>query len=185
MKEKIKYNIIYADPPWNSNRQFTRDANRGNTPHYLLLHTTDIASLPVANLSAEHSVLFLWAVDSQLPDALYVIKEWGFTYVTVGFTWVKKTKHGKDHVGTGMWTRKNPEMCLFAKRGNPARISASVRQLQYHQVREHSRKPDAIRDEIVRLCGDVPRIELFARTSTPGWDVWGNEVNKFYETLPT
>jgi N6-adenosine-specific RNA methylase IME4 len=181
----LKYDIIYADPPWDSNRQFTRDANRGNIPHYPLLRTKDIIVLPVSELAAENSVLFLWAVDSQLPEALYVIKEWGFTYVTVGFTWVKTIKYGKDHVGTGMWTRKNPEMCLFAKRGNPKRLSASVRQLQRHQVREHSRKPDAIRDEIVRLCGDVPRIELFARSSAPGWDVWGNEVEKFQVPLPS
>ena len=60
-----------------------------------------------------------------------------------------------------------------------------MRQLQRHQVREHIRKPDAIREEIVRLCGDVPRIELFARSSAPGWDVWGNEVEKFQVTLPS
>lgn len=171
-----KYNIIYADPPWGSNTQFGRDKKRGNEQHYPLMNIEDIKSLPVNSIAALDCVLFLWAVDTQLQDALDTIKAWGFTFKTVGFTWVKKTKTGKDHFGVGMWTRKNPEMCLLATKGNPKRVSASVRQLQKHLVREHSRKPDEIRKEIVNLCGDLPRIELFCRFPEEGWDVWGNEV---------
>lgn len=67
-------------------------------------------------------------------------------------------------------------MCLIATKGKPRRICAGVRQLQKHKVREHSRKPDEIRNEIVKLMGDLPRIELFAREKAEGWDVWGDEV---------
>jgi N6-adenosine-specific RNA methylase IME4 len=75
-----------------------------------------------------------------------------------------------------MWTRKNPEMCLIATKGKIKRINAGVRQLQRYKVREHSRKPDEFRNEIIKLVGNLPRIELFAREKSEGWDVWGNEV---------
>ena len=78
--------------------------------------------------------------------------------------------------GLGYWTRSNPEMCLLATKGHPKRQSKRVRQVVIDKLREHSRKPDCIRNRIIELCGDLPRIELFARQKTPGWDVWGNEV---------
>ena len=78
----------------------------------------------------------------------------------------------------GNYTRANTEDCLFAIKGKPVRQSAAVRQFIEAPVREHSRKPDEGRDRLVDLMGDVPRIELFARTAAPGWDTWGNEVGK-------
>lgn len=171
-----KYKIIYADPPWGSNTQFGRDKRKGNEQHYPLMTLDDIKNLPVKDIADDNCVLFLWIVDTQLFDAKEIIESWGFSYKTVGFTWVKKTVTGKDHFGVGMWTRKNPEMCLLATKGKPKRINAGVRQLQKHLVREHSRKPDEIREAIIQLCGDLPRIELFARSKREGWDVWGNEV---------
>lgn len=171
-----KYQIIYADPPWNSNSQFGRDKKKGNDQHYELLTLEEIKTLPVDKIADKNCVLFLWVVDTQLFDAKEVIEAWGFEYKTVGFTWNKLTLTGKDHFGVGMWTRKNPEMCLLATKGKPKRVSASVRQMQHHQKRQHSRKPDEIRKAIVELCGDVPRIELFCRFPEEGWDVWGNEV---------
>lgn len=173
---KKKYQVIYADPPWDSNSQFGRDKKKGNEQHYPLMGIGDIKALPVSELADENCVLLLCVVDTQLQDALDTIKAWGFTYKTVGFTWAKETKTGKDHFGVGMWTRKNPEMCLLATKGKPKRKGCGVRQLQRHKVREHSRKPDEIRDAIVELCGDVPRVELFCRYPADGWDVWGNEV---------
>ncbi|MGE0367064.1 MAG: MT-A70 family methyltransferase [Phycisphaerales bacterium] len=178
-----KYQIIYADPPWASNSQFGRDKVKGNKQHYPLMHTNDIKQLPIAQLADHNCVLLLWAVDTQLQDALDVITAWGFIYKTIAFTWAKETANGLDHFGAGMWTRKNPEICLLATKGAPKRCSAAVRQLQRHKIREHSRKPDEIRDEIVKLCGDVPRIELFCRHPAPGWAVWGNEVNSTINLL--
>ena len=171
-----KYQIIYADPPWNSNTQFGRDKKKGNQQHYPLMALSDIQALPVQSLADKDCVLFLWVVDTQIFDALAVIGAWGFKYKTIAFTWVKKTKTGKDHFGVGQWTRKNPEICLLATRGNPKRKRADIRQIQYHTVGEHSQKPDAIRVEIVKLVGGLPRIELFARQKVEGWDCWGNEV---------
>lgn len=177
----MKYNIIYADPPWNSNTQFGRDKKKGNERHYPLMTLENIKKLPVGEVCAEDCILFLWVVDTQLFEAKEVIEAWGFKYKTVGFTWVKKTAQNKDHFGVGMWTRKNPEMCLIATKGHPRRINAGIRQLQYGLKREHSRKPDEIRDEIVKLVGDLPRIELFARIKADWWDVWGNELNNDIE----
>ena len=76
----------------------------------------------------------------------------------------------------GFWTRGNAEVCLLATRGHPKRQAANVHQFIIAPIQEHSRKPDEARDKIVALMGDVPRVELFARQSPPGWDVWGNEV---------
>ena len=176
-----KYQIIYADPPWDSNGQFGRDKKKGNLQHYPLMNLEDIKNLPVKSISDKNCILFLWVVDTQLFDAKEVIESWGFVYKTVGFTWIKKTSTGKDHFGVGMWTRKNPEMCLIATKGNPKRINAGIRQIQNYKIREHSRKPDEIRNKIVELCGDLPRIELFARNQTKDWDIWGNEVGKLNE----
>ena len=171
-----KYQIIYADPPWSSNSQFGRDKRKGNPQHYPLMALSNIQALPVSELADNDCALFLWVVDTQLFDALAVIGAWGFKYKTIAFTWVKKTVTSKDHFGVGQWTRKNPELCLLATKGKPKRLNANVRQLQYYRVREHSQKPDEIRDAIVSLMGALPRIELFARQKVEGWDCWGNEV---------
>ena len=78
--------------------------------------------------------------------------------------------------GLGYWTRANAELCLIAKKGSIERQSRGVHQIVYEPIQEHSRKPDCVKDKIIQLCGDLPRIELFARRETQGWDVWGNEI---------
>ena len=121
--------------------------------------------------------LFLWATFPQLPEALQLIKAWGFTFKTVAFVWLKRNKKSPTwFYGLGYWTRGNAEICLLAKRGKPKRHSAGVHQFIISPVEEHSKKPDVTRDKIVELAGDLSRVELFARQKTPGWDVWGNEV---------
>ena len=95
----------------------------------------------------------------------------------MGFTWAKTNRKSLGFsTGLGYWTRSNPEMCLLATKGKPKRLSKSVKQLVTSSRREHSRKPDRIRHDIVELCGDVPRIELFARQKAQGWDSYGNEI---------
>ena len=172
-----KYNIIYADPPWNFNFQKRKGlSDEAKNRLYPTMKAQDIIDLPVGKIASDNAVLFLWIMNSELPLALEVIKAWGFEYKTVAFTWVKTTKHGKYCFGGGNWTRSNPELCLLATKGRPKRINASVRELVVAQRREHSRKPDEIRDAIVELCGDLPRCELFCRYPADGWDAWGNEV---------
>lgn len=121
----------------------------------------------------------MWVTMPQLPKVFEVIEAWGFEYKTCAFTWVKKNKI-KDSwfMGMGNWTRSNSELCLLATKGKPKRIDASILSVVDTPIEKHSKKPDVIKDYIVKLCGNLPRIELFARQKTEGWDVWGNEVNK-------
>ncbi len=168
------YQIIYADPPWKYDQKGVEGAAER---HYSTMSLEDICRLPVESISAKDSILFLWATFPQLPAALRVISAWGFHYKTVGFLWLKKNRKADSwFFGLGFWTRGNAEVCLIATRGNPKRTSAYVHQFIISPIEAHSKKPDIVRDKIVELAGDVPRIELFARQVTPGWDVWGNEV---------
>ena len=115
-------------------------------------------------------------------EALRLIKAWGFTYKSVAFVWLKKNRKSEGwFYGLGFWTRGNAEVCLLATRGHPKRQAANIHQFIISPIQEHSRKPEEAREKIVALMGDVPRVELFARQSPPGWDVWGNEVES---TIP-
>ena len=135
--------------------------------------------MPIADIAADDSVLFLWAVDPLLDKALELINAWGFEYKTVGFYWVKKNiKTDGFFTGLGYWTRANPEQCLLATRGKPQRKDKGVRKLVVDPRREHSRKPDDVRNRIERLV-DGPYIELFARDTRPGWHSWGNQMGLF------
>ena len=136
-----------------------------------------MCALPVAELAAKDSALFMWATFPQLPEALRLIRAWGFTYKSVAFVWLKKNKKADSwFYGLGFWTRANAEICILATKGHPKRVDAGVRQVILSHIEEHSKKPDEARKRIVRLMGDLPRVELFARQSPEGWDVWGNEV---------
>jgi len=142
------------------------------------MNTADICALPVKDITAENSILFMWATFPKIPDALEVIKAWGFTFKTVGFVWVKKNKKSDSLFwGMGMWTRSNAEICLIALKGKPQRIDCGVHQVIISPVEAHSKKPDEIRTRIIQLVGDLPKVELFARQAPPGWEVWGNQVD--------
>jgi N6-adenosine-specific RNA methylase IME4 len=140
----------------------------------------DLAALPVAELASDNSVLFLWATDPLLPRALELITAWGFEFKTVGFYWVKtNAKSDQDFfTGLGYWTRANPEQCLLATRGTPSRKAKDVRRLIVDRRREHSRKPDQVRERIERLVPG-PYLELFARETKAGWDCWGDQMSLF------
>tara|TARA_R100001460_G_scaffold2629_3_gene8419 strand:- start:5276 stop:5893 length:618 start_codon:yes stop_codon:yes gene_type:complete len=189
---KKKYNIIYADPPW----LFKTFSDKGKTKsadnHYACQGLDWIKGLPVSDITEDNSILFMWVTFPILQEAFSVIESWGFTYSTCGFVWVKTNrKYNVNQTsflpyqsldsfwGLGYWTRSNAELCLIAKKGKISRLSNSVHQLIYEPIREHSRKPDIVRDKIVELCGNIPRIELFARTKIDGWDYWGNETEKY------
>lgn len=169
------YQIIYADPPWRYDQKGVEGAAER---HYSTMSLEDICKLPIKSISAKDSILFLWATFPQLPAALRVISAWGFQYKTVAFLWLKKNRKADSwYFGLGFWTRGNAEVCLLATRGHPKRKSKKVHQFIISPIEAHSKKPDIVRDKIIELAGDVPRIELFARQETPGWDVWGNEVS--------
>jgi N6-adenosine-specific RNA methylase IME4 len=137
----------------------------------------ELCALPVAAIAAKDSALFLWATFPMLPEALRVIHAWGFKYKSVAFVWLKQNKKSPGwFYGLGFWTRANAEVCLLATRGRPIRKDNSIHQLIVSPIEQHSKKPDEAREKIVRLMGELPRVELFARQTPPGWDVWGNEV---------
>ncbi|HHE3628638.1 TPA: MT-A70 family methyltransferase [Pasteurella multocida] len=170
-----KYQIIYADPPW---RYSDKDCNGSAENHYQTMNIKDICEMPVNEMADKNCVLFLWVTYPMLAEGLRLIEAWGFKYKTIGFQWLKTNKKNKDtfFFGLGRWTRGNTECCLIATKGKPSRISNKVSQLVVEPIQHHSKKPDVVREKIVELMGDLPRIELFARNTTDGWDVWGNEV---------
>ena len=173
------YSIIYADPPWQYKTWTAKKGHKSAAAHYKTMKIEDIAQIPVGEIADKDCFLFLWATYPNLPQALAVMEAWGFIYKTVAFTWVKTYKNGKPVVGLGYWTRANAEICLLGVRGKPKRINNNVSQVIIEPPREHSRKPDEARNRITKLMGGLPRIELFAREKPDGWDVWGNETNKF------
>jgi len=180
-----KYQIIYADPPWNYTVFKSLHGGRAQNQQYKTMRSVDIYNLPVSSISADDATLFLWATYPMLPEALYTLKAWGFEYKTVAFTWVKTNKKsGTPFFGMGQWTRTNAEICLLGVKGNPKRCDASVAQVVMSPIEEHSKKPGEVRDRIVRLMGDVPRVELFARQESGGWDNWGNELAQDVELTP-
>ena len=171
-----KYKIIYADPPYYFKSYSQRGEKRNATQHYNCMEFNDILRLPLFNICDVDCVLFLWVTDPFLEKSFELIKRWNFCFKTVAFTWVKTTQMNKYFKGMGYWVRKNPEMCLLATKGKPKRLSKNVEQLIVSPRRKHSQKPDCVRDRIVELCGDLPRIELFARQKVKGWSYWGNEI---------
>ncbi len=172
-----RYSIIYADPPWSYQNKGTRAAA---SKHYGVMTLDDIKKMSVGaseGIANDDCALFMWSTFPMLKEALDVIEAWGFTYKTVAFNWVKQNKSGEGlFMGLGNWTRSNSEICLLAVKGKPKRVSAGVRSVVLSPRKNHSQKPAEVRDKIVELMGDVPRIELFARERVDGWDAWGNEV---------
>ncbi len=176
-KTKKKYNIIYADPPWSFKHYSDKGKGRAPDNYYKCQSLNDIKNLPIGDLAKDNCVLFMWVTYPFLEKSFEVLKAWGFKYKTVGFTWVKKNKKSDSWFwGMGYWTRSNAEICIIATRGKITRQSSSVHQIIDTPIEEHSKKPDITRKRIVELCGAMPRIELFARKKTEGWDTWGNEI---------
>jgi len=172
-----KYKIIYADPPWAYKTYSKKGQGRSAESHYPTMSIEDIKALPVADLADKDCALFMWATFPCLQEAFQVLEAWGFTYKTIAFVWVKQNRLSDSLFwGMGYWTRANAELCILATKGHPKRVNSGVHQVIISHIEQHSKKPDEARDRIVQLMGDLPRIELFARQSPEGWDVWGNEV---------
>ena len=182
MKESKKYQIIYADPPWSYNDKMSGH-KQGAQTHYQTQGLEWIRGLPIKDISDKNCTLFLWGTSPLLQEAFEVIKAWGFKYKTLGFCWVKEYHEGLPVKNLGRYTMGGVELCLLATKGKPQRKIKNMRQVHFDIRTKHSEKPPAIREKIVKLMGDLPRIELFARQKTEGWDVWGNEVESDIELL--
>ena len=174
-----KYQIIYADPPWQYKVWSKKGKGRSAESHYKTMNIEDIIDLKdfIDKISDRNCILFIWVTYPCLKEGLKVIEEWGFQYKTCGFTWVKRNKKNNSWFwGMGYWTRANSEMCLIGTKGKVKRISRKVHQIIDTPIEEHSKKPSIVRDKIIELVGDLPKIELFAREKVVGWDSWGDEI---------
>jgi N6-adenosine-specific RNA methylase IME4/DNA-binding XRE family transcriptional regulator len=168
-----RYSIIYADPAWS----YYEGGNKAQSVHYNTMSIEDISNLPVKRIIDDNCILFLWVTFPILQESFKVIESWGFKYSTCGFNWIKKNKNSDSNFfGCGGWTRANSELCLIATKGQVLRLDNTISQIIETPIEEHSKKPAIVRQLITRLVGGLPRIELFSRQNTDGWDVWGNEV---------
>lgn len=182
-----KYNIIYVDPPWEYGDKLLHRGGSASS-HYDEMTIEEICKLPLGSIAADDCLLFCWATWPQLFELPRVFNAWNFQYKTCGFIWIKTYPTGKKVLGQGSYTRGNTEFCLIGRRGSFNRQSGKVSQIVetleadefspvtiQAELKQHSKKPDIIRKKIIELCGDLPRIELFARTKIHGWDTWGND----------
>lgn len=182
--EGKKYRTIYADPPW----QFQNKTGKVAPEHkrlnrYGTMKLDDIKQLPVKEIAADKSHLYLWVPNALLPDGIEVMKEWGFEYKT-NIIWEKVRKDGMpDGRGVGFYFRNVTEILLFGIKGDKNRTLAPGRS-QVNLIRaikrEHSRKPDEF-ISLIENCSSGPYIELFARGNRDGWDMWGNQATEDYE----
>lgn len=182
--------LILSDPPWTFERwsdDSEKSTVRAPQDHYPTMSLEEMKALPVCELAAPDCVLIMWTTGPHLAQALELIPAWGFSYKTLGFSWMKADVSTMDmfggpidaDMGCGFWTRSNAELALLATRGHPKRIDAGVRMGIIEPAREHSRKPDIQYERLERLIGDVPKVELFSRTSRAGWQSWGFDIGKF------
>jgi N6-adenosine-specific RNA methylase IME4 len=177
--EDKKFPVILCDAPWTFKTYSKKGDAKSPSKHYSTMSIEDLKALPVRDVAADGSILFMWCYQPLLKECIEVMEAWGFRYVSIGFVWRKLTKHGKEHMSTGYYTRAGMEMVLIGRRGNPPRPkNKGVRQVFSSTVREHSRKPDEVYDFIEKMY-DGPYLELFARNSyRKDWTKVGNEVGK-------
>ena len=174
----MKYQIIYADPPWKYLWGGGKDGGHfAPEKHYETMSTGEICALDVKQLREKNCALFLWATMPALPDAFKVIEAWGFKYKTCAFSWVKTKKDGSPLHGMGSYTKSNIEICLLGMRGHIKSADKTVPQVIMQQRLGHSVKPPVIRERIVQLFGDLSRIEIFARQKIDGWDAIGYGID--------
>ena len=196
------FGLIMADPPWSYEMRSAKGYAKAPEAQYQTVPLAEIKALPVEALAATDCVLWLWAVNPQLPQAIDVLKAWGFTFKTAG-TWLKRSSRGKVSFGTGYILRSSNEPFLIGARGNPkttrrTRSAVITHDERFHgpwgdiwpngtvtieaSVREHSRKPEEAYHACEALMPEVRKLDLFSRTDRPGWTAWGNETGKFEVT---
>jgi len=175
-----RYQIIYADPPWDYRGQLQHTGSGGDTTggavrHYPTMSGHELASMDVPGICDPlQSLLFMWSSNPHLPEALHLMGAWGFKWATVAFVW------DKHKVNPGYYTMSQVELCLVGKRGRipQPRGARNVRQFVSSPRGAHSAKPEEVRQRIEQMFPTQDKIELFARSKTPGWDYWGNGVGK-------
>jgi len=173
-----RYGVLYVDPPWDYKGQKqhagagSKDTG-GAIKHYGTVKLKDLKRLDVGSVCADDCILFMWATNPHLDQAIDLLKAWGFKWATVGFVW------NKQRVNPGFYTMSQCEMVLIGKKGKipKPRGARNIRQYVRKLRGPHSAKPAEVRKRIEAMFPDQNKLELFARTRSEGWDVWGNEVN--------
>lgn len=202
------YELILCDPPWQYGNKISNGAAEN---HYKTMTLSELKRLPIWDVAAKDAVLAMWYTGTHTEEAIELAQAWGFRVRTMkGFTWVKLNRYAErrfnmalesgelvdfsdllsmlnneTRMNGGNYTRANTEDLLIATRGiGLERVNASIKQVVYTCLGEHSEKPWEVRHRLELLYGDVRRVELFARDSWPGWDRWGNQCNNSLEIIP-
>ena len=172
-----QYGIIYADPPWDYKGQLQHSGagngdSGGAIRHYPTVTLPLLKRLDVRQIAERDCLLFMWATNPHLDQAIDLGKAWGFSWATVAFVW------DKQRVNPGFYTMSQCELCLVFKRGRIPRPrgARNVRQLVSARRGPHSAKPEEVRERIGAMFPDQRKIELFARAAVRGWHGWGLEA---------
>lgn len=176
------YGRILVDPPWRFLNYSAKGEAKNPIAHYDCMTLDELKALPVNHLAAPDCAMAMWAVAPMIPEALELLDAWGFQFKSMA-AWAKQSSTGQKWAfGTGYIFRSAAEFIIVGTRGAPRVRSRSVRNLIVAPVREHSRKPDDLHAMMEELY-DGPGCELFGREQREGWDVWGNQVDKFEAPL--
>jgi len=171
-----KYQIIYADPPWASEKGWWNNkawkASRFEN-HYSTMSIEEICALPIPQITDKNAHLYLWTTSRNLlkGDAWKVGLAWDFRPINV-ITW------HKTQLGLGNYFQNDTEHLIFCVRGQMPTLDTRGFGTHFeHKRYKHSEKPTIVRDWIVKWSGDIPRIELFARQKVEGWDSIGLDID--------
>ena len=173
----FRYSLIMADPPWSFKNYSSKGEGKGAKAQYDCLTLADIQALPVGSMAGPDCMLWLWATNPMLPQAIATMTAWGFTFKTAGH-WVKRQGSGKLAFGTGYILRAAGEPFLIGTIGKP-KTTRATRSVIEAPRREHSRKPDEAFAAAEALIPGAQRIELFSRERRAGWDTWGDQTERF------
>jgi N6-adenosine-specific RNA methylase IME4 len=173
-----KYDIIYADPPWDYKGQKQHNGKGGRDTggaivHYPTLTLAQLKTLDVPSVCKDNCLLFMWSSSPHLDQAIELMKAWGFKWATVGFVW------DKQKVNPGFYTMSQCELCLIGKRGKipTNRGARNVRQFISEERGKHSAKPMEVQQRITEMFPNHTKLEMFSRSKVDGWDSFGNEVD--------
>lgn len=175
----FSFDFLMADPPWLFDTYSVKGKQKSPEKHYRCLPIDQIAAFPVGHLAAGNAVLWMWGTHPMIDQQLWVMKQWGFRFVTSG-VWVKRTKNGKLSFGTGYRLRSASEPFLIGVNGDPT-TARTVRTVIEGRVRRHSEKPEEGFAAAEEMMPEARRVEIFSRTNRPDWTSWGDEVGKFGE----
>jgi N6-adenosine-specific RNA methylase IME4 len=178
---KGRYGTILIDPPWRfANRTGKMAPEHKRLHRYQTMSFEEIEALPIASITLPQSHLYLWCPNALLPEAITIMKAWGFTYKT-NIVWYKIRKDGgPDGRGVGFYFRNVTELLLFGVKSKLRTLAPGRRQVNIvvSRKQEHSRKPESMYD-IIEKCSPSPHLELFARTKRNGWTQWGEELETY------